>query len=65
MDDLNFPLAQVVGGKVNLLTLIKELQEMYPDTYPDYSISERELAYRAGAIAVIRYLKSKTDVPSS
>jgi len=60
MDDQNVPLTLVVGGKVDLLRLIAELEEQYPDRFPEHNISERELAYRAGAIGVIRYLKSKT-----
>ena len=51
----------VVGGKVDLLRLIAELEEMYPDRFPDCNISDRELAFQAGAIAVIKYLKSKTN----
>ena len=62
VDENLLPLTRVVGGNINLRSLIKELSEMYPDEYPDYSISERELAYRAGAITVIRYLQSKIDV---
>jgi len=53
------PLTMVVGGKVDLKRLIAELDEMYPDRFPDPSISERSLAFRAGAIAVIKHLKSK------
>jgi hypothetical protein len=32
---------------------------MYPDAYPEYNISERQMAFQAGAVAVIRYLKGK------
>lgn len=60
MDDDTLPLTMIVGGKVDLLRLIDELEEKYPDCFPEHTISERELAYRAGAIAVIKYLKSKT-----
>jgi hypothetical protein len=59
MDDQDLPLTLVVGGKVDLKRLIAELEEMYPDRFPEPSISERNLAFRAGAIAVIKYLKSK------
>ena len=59
MDDNTLPLTMVVGGKVDLLRLIDELEERYPDRFPEHNISERELSYRAGAIAVIKYLKSK------
>jgi len=33
---------------------------MYPDRFPDCNISERELAFQAGAIAIIKHLKNKT-----
>ena len=60
LDEDALPLTMVVGGKVDLLRLIAELEERYPDRFPEHNISERELSYRAGAIAVIKYLKSKT-----
>lgn len=60
LDEDALPLTMVVGGKVDLLRLIAELEEMYPDRFPDCNISDRELAFQAGAIAVIKYLKSKT-----
>lgn len=61
LDEDALPLTMVVGGKVDLLRLISELEEMYPDRFPDCNISDRELAFQAGAIAVIKYLKSKTN----
>lgn len=61
LDEDNLSLTAVVGGRVDLLRLIKELEDMYPDHFPSHSISERELAFQAGAIAVIRYLKKKTE----
>jgi hypothetical protein len=61
LDEDTLPLTMVVGGKVDLLRLIAELEEMYPDRFPDCNISDRELAFQAGAIAVIKYLKSKTN----
>jgi len=65
MDDQTVPLALVVGGRVDLLRLIAELEERYPDRFPEHNISERELSFRAGAIAVIKYLKAKTQNVSS
>jgi hypothetical protein len=62
LDDEELPLARVVGGNVDLDRLIQELEGMYPDTYPEHTITERDLAYRAGAISIIRYLKSKRDI---
>jgi hypothetical protein len=61
LDEDTLPLTMVVGGKIDLLRLIAELEEMYPDRFPDCNISDRELAFQAGAIAVIKYLKSKTN----
>ena len=60
LDDEELPLTRVVGGNVSLSKLIEELEEMYPDKYPEFSICERRMAFHAGAVAVIRYLKSKT-----
>lgn len=59
-DEDPLPLTSVVGGRVDLLRLIEELEEMYPDRFPDCNISEKELAFQAGAIAIIKYLKNKT-----
>lgn len=59
LEDEELPLTRVVGGQVDLIKLIEELDEMYPDTYPDYDVSERRLAFYAGAISIIRYLKGK------
>jgi hypothetical protein len=60
LDEDPLPLTSVVGGRVDLLRLIEELEEMYPDRFPDCNISERELAFQAGAIAIIKHLKNKT-----
>ena len=61
LDEEPLPLTRVVGGRVDLLRLIEELEEMYPDRFPEYNITERELAFQAGAIAVIKHLKNKTS----
>ena len=61
LDEDPLPLTQVVGGRVDLLRLIEELEGMYPDRFPDYNVTERELAFQAGAIAIIRHLKNKTS----
>jgi hypothetical protein len=53
------PLSRVIGGKVDLVKLVDELDNMYPDVYPEYTTSERQMAFHAGAVAVIRYLKGK------
>lgn len=61
LDNDAIPLAAVVGGRVDLLRLIEELEKMYPDRFPNHTITEKEMAFQAGAIAVIRYLKQKTE----
>jgi hypothetical protein len=42
-----------------LKVLIEELERIYPDVFPDYSLQHHEIAYRAGQVSVVRYLKSK------
>jgi hypothetical protein len=42
-----------------LKLLIEELDQVYPDIFPDYSLQHHEIAYRAGQVSVVRYLKSK------
>jgi hypothetical protein len=61
LDEDNLPLAAIVGGRVDLLRLIEELEQMYPDRFPNHTITEKEMAFQAGAISVIRYLKQKTE----
>lgn len=61
LDEEPLPLTRVVGGRVDLLRLIEELETMYPDRFPDCNITDRELAFQAGAIAVIKHLKNKTS----
>jgi len=33
--------------------------QLFPDKYPDYLLSDKEICYRAGQVSVIRYLKEK------
>jgi hypothetical protein len=49
----------LLGGRVDLTVLTEELDRMYPDDYPDHEMTAWEAGRMAGAIAVIRYLKSK------
>jgi hypothetical protein len=49
----------VVGGSISLKNLIAELDEMYPDNYPDHEMTAWESGRMAGCIEIIRYLKSK------
>ena len=38
--------------------LLSYLERLYPDKYPDISVSERELWQASGAIQLIRHLRS-------
>jgi hypothetical protein len=42
-----------------LKRLIDQLELLYPDVFPDYGLSEKEFAYRAGQVSVVRMLKHK------
>jgi hypothetical protein len=53
------PLASVVGGRIDLDKLIDELDEMYPDNYPDHEMTPWQAGRMAGVIEIIRFLKSK------
>lgn len=55
------PLTSVVGGRIDLDKLIEELDEMYPDNYPDHEMKPWEAGRMAGVIEVIRFLKSKRN----
>jgi hypothetical protein len=44
-----------------LKVLIQELDAIYPDICPDHSLPHHEIAYRAGQVSVVRYLKSKLE----
>ena len=59
LESEELPLSRVIGGRVDLVKLIEELDQMYPDVYPEHTISERQMAFHSGAVAVIRYLKTK------
>jgi len=43
----------------NLELVIEELDQLFPDKYPDYLLSDKEISFRAGQVSVIRYLKEK------
>lgn len=38
--------------------LLKYLEILYPDTFPDPKIDERELWQRCGAVLLVRHLRS-------
>jgi hypothetical protein len=37
--------------------LIDDLDEQFPDRFPEHTLSDKEIAYRAGQISIIRLLK--------
>jgi hypothetical protein len=39
--------------------LIEELDDLFPDQFPDYQLNEKEISYRAGQVSVVRFLKEK------
>jgi len=39
--------------------IIDELDEQFPDKFPDHTLSEKEISYRAGQLSIIRILKDK------
>ena len=39
--------------------IIDELDEQFPDKFPDHTLSEKEISYRAGQLSIIRLLKLK------
>ena len=41
----------------SLRLVVEKLIEAFPDTYPAISITEKEFAFRAGQIDIIRRLK--------
>ena len=41
----------------NLEKYLDELDQQFPDIFPDYTLSDKEIAYRAGQISIIRLLK--------
>jgi len=41
--------------------LVKELDALFPDVYPDYLTDPREVAYKAGQLSVVRLLKAQLE----
>jgi len=37
--------------------MIDDLDERFPDKFPDHTLSEKEISYRAGQLSIIRLLK--------
>ena len=36
---------------------LDDLDQQFPDKFPDHTLSDKEIAYRAGQISIIRLLK--------
>ena len=36
-----------------------ELDEQFPDKFPDHTLSEKEISFRAGQLSIIKILKLK------
>jgi hypothetical protein len=60
-DTETIPLSTVMGGRIELDKLIEELDAMYPDQYPDHEMNAWQTGRMAGAIEIIRFLKSKRN----
>jgi hypothetical protein len=41
----------------NLERFLDDLDQQFPDKFPDHTLSDKEIAYRAGQISIIRLLK--------
>jgi len=39
--------------------IIDDLDEQFPDKFPDHTLSEKEISFRAGQLSIIRILKTK------
>ena len=44
-------------GRIQVI--VDELDEQFPDKFPDHTLSEKEISYRAGQLSIIRILKDK------
>ena len=39
--------------------VIADLDEQFPDVFPDHNLSEKEISFRAGQLSFIRLLKQQ------
>ena len=39
--------------------IIDDLDEQFPDKFPDHTLSEKEISFRAGQLSIIRILKEQ------
>lgn len=44
-----------------LHVLVHQLIAAFPDTYPSYTISEKEFAFRAGQVDIVRRLQTALE----
>jgi hypothetical protein len=56
LDELEFDLST---GQ--LKRLVNQLDGMFPDVCPDPMLDAREIAFRAGQVSVVRYLKDQLN----
>lgn len=45
-----------------LHALVDELVLAFPDAYPPYQLTEKEFAFRAGQVDIVRRLKTAKDI---
>ncbi len=58
MDELHLSEVFSTSQNATLETIIGDLDDRFPDVYPDHNLPMTEIAFRAGAVSVVRYLKS-------
>ena len=39
--------------------VIADLDEQFPDVFPDHNLSEKEISFRAGQLSIIRLLEQQ------
>ena len=39
--------------------VIADLDEQFPDVFPDHNLTEKEISFRAGQLSIIRLLKQQ------
>jgi len=39
--------------------VLADLDEQFPDVFPDHNLSEKEISFRAGQLSIIRLLKQQ------
>lgn len=58
MDELHLSEVFSTGRHATLDQIIGDLESKFPDVYPDHNLPMSEIAFRAGAVSVVRYLKT-------